>query len=78
MTKRIEATGFSAARPQTGLKEVITQTRICLKCDHEFESTGASNRICISCNGVNLKAPKRIESGGTHSTRATHKGDNQS
>jgi hypothetical protein len=49
--------------------------RNCLKCNEEFLSTDAANRICDTCNEVNRSSSKRVEkSGPPRSTHATNKG----
>ena len=35
--------------------------RMCLKCDHIFNSSGPSNRICRECQLINSRLPRFTE-----------------
>ena len=40
------------------LKEAVVQeytTRLCLKCEKEFKSSGAGNRLCVECAHSNTR-----------------------
>ena len=73
MTKGINATGFSRAKPKPKLGDFTVRT--CLRCNEEFKSYGLHNRICDICNDINSSSSRIVEKGGVHGSRATKKGD---
>lgn len=53
-TKRYDIEQINEARRLSGLKEIRTKGRTCLRCGREFVSEGDHNRLCDSCRKVNV------------------------
>ncbi|HJN03030.1 MAG: hypothetical protein QF907_05610 [Nitrospinota bacterium] len=47
--KRYDIGQINEARRLSGLKEIISKHRVCLRCDRKFVSEGIHNRLCDSC-----------------------------
>ncbi len=49
INKRWDPSEIKEARRLSGLKEICTKQRICLRCEENFNSEGSYNRLCDSC-----------------------------
>ncbi len=54
ISKRYDIDQINEARRLSGLKEIISQHRVCLRCDTKFVSEGIHNRLCDSCRDVSV------------------------
>ncbi len=53
-TKRYDIVQINEARRLSGLKEIRTKGRRCLRCGREFVSEGDHNRLCDGCRKVSV------------------------
>ena len=53
-TKRYDIEQINEARRLSGLKEIRTKARTCLRCGRKFVSEGDHNRLCDTCRKVRL------------------------
>lgn len=53
-TKRYDIEQINEARRLSGLKEIRTKTRTCLRCSRTFISEGDHNRLCDTCRKVSV------------------------
>ncbi len=52
--KRYDIEQINEARRLSGLKKIISEHRVCLRCDRKFVSEGIHNRLCDSCRDVSV------------------------
>ena len=50
--KKYDIEQINQVRRLSGLKEIISGHRICLRCGRKFVSEGIHNRLCDSCRDV--------------------------
>ncbi len=53
-TKRYDLKQINEARRLSGLKEINTKSRHCLRCGRDFVSEGDHNRLCDFCRKVSV------------------------
>ncbi len=56
ISKRYDIEQINETRRLSGLKEIIAERRVCLRCDREFLSEGIHNRLCDSCRKDTVSA----------------------